>query len=254
MSMTNSTPHISIFDIPHILDSICDHLSKDQLLHCLEVSRTWRQAFIPQALRHVRFTNLKDHQTWTILNSAAIIRPNYLMRPSIVDQTKNALLMIETSPRLHTLTVEKVSRQYRADHFTDAVFRSISTHKVAHPDQANLFQSLPVGIQDFEFSALSWYPTGRNAPFAWPDPSEFSETRYLALERLAIRGLHFPTRSRWSSPSEVVETEESSSDQIDCNPDDDPCPDLETIKLTNGGCYSHYHNRDSDPARVAAPL
>ncbi|KAF9080644.1 hypothetical protein BGX23_001848 [Mortierella sp. AD031] len=72
--MTNSTPHISIFDIPHILDSICDHLSKDQLLHCLEVSRTWRQAFIPQALRHVRFTNLKDHQTWTILNSAAIIR------------------------------------------------------------------------------------------------------------------------------------------------------------------------------------
>ncbi|OAQ35200.1 hypothetical protein K457DRAFT_121180 [Linnemannia elongata AG-77] len=69
-----STPQISIFDIPHILDLICDDLSKDQLLLCLKVSRSWCTNFTPQVPRHIRFSNLKSHQTWTVLRSARLIR------------------------------------------------------------------------------------------------------------------------------------------------------------------------------------
>ncbi|KAF9141570.1 hypothetical protein BGX30_004533, partial [Mortierella sp. GBA39] len=132
-TFSNNTPQISIFDIPHILDLICGDLSKDQLLTCLEVSRTWRTNFTLQALRHVRFSNLKSRQTWTVLHSAGLIRSltidiadagwfldnafgssyyanlrelhcvdfnyrqkpkpvgHYFTRPSIVDQSQNAL-------------------------------------------------------------------------------------------------------------------------------------------------------------------
>ncbi|KAG0272993.1 hypothetical protein BGZ95_011218, partial [Linnemannia exigua] len=38
---------------------------------CLQVSRYWHDLFKPQALRYVRFADLKKHQTWTILNNAA---------------------------------------------------------------------------------------------------------------------------------------------------------------------------------------
>ncbi|KAF9083499.1 hypothetical protein BGX29_003103 [Mortierella sp. GBA35] len=62
------TTHISIFEIPLILDLICDHLSRADLLPCLQVSHLWHDLFKPQALRYVRFADLKKHQTWTILD------------------------------------------------------------------------------------------------------------------------------------------------------------------------------------------
>ncbi|KAF9909427.1 hypothetical protein EC991_008566 [Linnemannia zychae] len=71
------TPHntpIHIFDIPLILDLICDHLTKDDLLPCLQVSHYWHDLFKPQFLRCVRFADLKEHQTWAILDNAARIR------------------------------------------------------------------------------------------------------------------------------------------------------------------------------------
>ncbi|KAF9912721.1 hypothetical protein EC991_009457 [Linnemannia zychae] len=200
---------ITIFDIPHILDQICDDLSKDDLLVCLDVSRAWRILFTPQALRHVRFSNLKSHQTWTILNRTSLIRslkvdisdagwflnnpnivvspfnnlcelhcvdfnytkkpkpgPYFFTRPPIFDQSENALLLIALVPKLHTLTIDNISRQYRTDHFTEDILKSIYTHnsltKISiripwAPSRfmPTLLNSLPKNLQDFEFSVKS---------------------------------------------------------------------------------------------------
>ncbi|KAG0373826.1 hypothetical protein BGX24_011194 [Mortierella sp. AD032] len=156
----SSTTQISIFDIPHILDQICDDLSKDQLLTCLDVSRTWRVLFTPQALHHVRFSNLKSHQTCTILRRASLIRSltvdiadagwflnntvvvvppfnnlrelhcvDFNYRPkskaarAVVDLAENSLLFIASSPKLHTLMVNNISHHYCSYHFTEDVFK-----------------------------------------------------------------------------------------------------------------------------------
>ncbi|KAK3839950.1 MAG: hypothetical protein J3R72DRAFT_492281 [Linnemannia gamsii] len=68
-----SNTQIYIFNILHILDQICDDISKYQLLACLQVSRTWKLLFTPQTLCHVRFSNLKNHQTWIIFHCASLI-------------------------------------------------------------------------------------------------------------------------------------------------------------------------------------
>ncbi|KAF9132687.1 hypothetical protein BGW39_011550 [Mortierella sp. 14UC] len=228
-------PQISIFDIPHILDLICDDLSKDQLLACLDVSRTWRVLFTPHALRYVCFSNLKSHQTWTILNRASLIRsltidisdagwflnnptvvvpslnnlrelhcvdfnyrpkpraagPYFFTRPSIVDQSENALLLIASSPKLHTLTIDNISRQYRTDHFTEAVLKSIYTHSsltnikirlssAPHEFSLILFNSLPEGLQDFELSQLERLVLGEWCSI----PTPASETEPLIIDQV----------------------------------------------------------------------
>ncbi|KAG0070933.1 hypothetical protein BGZ90_012449 [Linnemannia elongata] len=267
-----STPQISIFDIPHILDLICNDLSKDQLLACLEVSRTWRTNFTPQALRYVRFSNLKSHQTWTVLRSAGLIRSltidiadagwfldnafgssyysnlrelhcvdfNYVQkpkpegyyyytRPSIVDQSQNALRLINSCPRLRSLTVDHLSRQYRSDHFTEDIFKSIYTHTslatikihlecVPYEFSTVLIKSLPASLKDFELSVKCWIPSTRlyswsPAPrqfypmegYPWQqqgqdsmESSTFSEARPVPLERLALGGLYERRRPGWA--------------------------------------------------------
>ncbi|KAK3834211.1 MAG: hypothetical protein JOS17DRAFT_738396 [Linnemannia elongata] len=268
--LLNNTPQISIFDIPHIIDLICDDLSKDQLLACLEVSRTWRTIFSPQALRHVRFSNLKSRQTGTVLRSAGLIRSltidiadagwflnnafgssyyanlrelycvdfnysqkpkrgvYYYTRPSIVDQSQNALRLIGSCPRLLSLTVDHLSRYYRADHFTEDIFKSIYNHtslttikihlEMVPPEFSTiLIKSLPASLKDFELSIRCWIPSTRL--YSWSHPprqfypkdgypwqqqeqdsmesSTFSGARTLPLERLALGGLHERQRPGW---------------------------------------------------------
>ncbi|KAK3839918.1 MAG: hypothetical protein J3R72DRAFT_492251 [Linnemannia gamsii] len=186
----SSTTQISIFDIPHILDQICDDLSKDQLLACLDVSRTWRVLFIPQALRHVRFSNLKSHQTWTILHRASLIRSltidiadagwflnntvvvvppfnnlrelrcvDFNYRPkskaarAVVDLAENSLLFIASSPKLHTLIVNNISHHYCSYHFTEEVFKSIYTHSSLTTIKIHL-SCAPQRFSDILFNSL----------------------------------------------------------------------------------------------------
>ncbi|KAG0322790.1 hypothetical protein BGZ97_004103, partial [Linnemannia gamsii] len=243
-----------------------------QLLACLGVSRTWRANFTPQALRHVRFSNLKGHQTWTILHSAGLIRsltidiadagwflknnlgPSYYMNlrelhcvdfnyrskpkpvgyyytgPSFVDQSQNALQLIAVCPRLRSLTVDNLSCQYRTDHFTEDVFKSIYTHAslaqikihlACAPSEFTtvLIKSLPAGLKDFELSIKSWIPNARqfswsSAPsllypkdgYSWQqqqqqgsaDSSSFCGSRSLPLERLALGGLVSRPKPGWA--------------------------------------------------------
>ncbi|KAF9912249.1 hypothetical protein EC991_000140 [Linnemannia zychae] len=261
---SNYHHRISIFDIPHILDLICDSFdSKKELLPCLQVSRAWYRVFRPQVLQHVEFVNLKRHQTWTILSSAARIKSltvdisdagwflnsssstsltfspcvnlqelhcvdyAYLPKPpapklmtvaeirspppTYVDQTKNALLMIEINPKLRTLTIQHQENGYKATHFTEAVFKSLASHKcltqihISIPFISSVFRqtlicSLPVSLRDFEFccwSSNGWDEDRR----AGVDTPEFN-LKYEAislpfLERLCLRGPQSRRVSHW---------------------------------------------------------
>ncbi|KAG0272695.1 hypothetical protein BGZ95_011519 [Linnemannia exigua] len=319
----SSTTQISIFDIPHILDQICDDLSKDQLLACLDVSQAWRVLFTPQALRHVRFSNLKSHQTRTILHRASLIRsltidisdagwflnntvvavppfnnlrelhcvdfnyqpkfkavgPLYHTRPSIVDQAENSLLFIASSPKLHSLTVDNISRQYRSDHFTEDVLKSIYTHsslakiKICLSCASQvfldvLFNSLPAGLRDFELYVMILISANadyhRAIGYPWQrknqdgEETEFFTTPPLQqLERLVLGG---PAELKAeSSPLIIDQAIPISTDieDIGYNPSTptnietveallqlllDNCPDLETIELSGGSYFNADHH------------
>ncbi|KAG0279254.1 hypothetical protein BGZ95_001843 [Linnemannia exigua] len=262
MSSSSSTTHISIFDIPHILDQVCDELSKHQLFTCLNVSRTWCALFTPQVLRHVCFSNLESHQTWAILHRVSRIRSltvdisnaawllknpvvtvpcnnlrelhcldfnyqpmrnslwsHYYTPPSIVDRSSNALCLIASNPKMHTLTVENIPRRYQTYHFTEDVFRSIYNHGSLTNMKIHLtsapygfsgifLKSLPAGIRDFELSVKRWSDHNRwsgldrrmypKEGFPWQQEQEqeqdennslLSRVRALKLERLALGGL-----------------------------------------------------------------
>ncbi|KAF9288334.1 hypothetical protein BGZ88_008208 [Linnemannia elongata] len=236
---THASNHISIFDVPLILDLICDNLTKVDLLPCLQVSRYWFALFQPHVIRRVEFVNLKKRQTWATLDSAAQIRhltidisdagwflnnptspctklrklhcvdydyqvkriEDYNMQtcPSIVDQTKNALLLIEINPNLRTLTVDHREWRYRDDNFTEPVLKSLATHKsltrihICIPSLASdirfkLYNNLPVGLQDFEFS----YTTTRS-PWVYGDEYRISMPRLSTtllpvLKRICLQG------------------------------------------------------------------
>ncbi|KAG0054556.1 hypothetical protein BGZ83_010961 [Gryganskiella cystojenkinii] len=235
---THASNHISIVDIPLILDVICDNLTKVDLLPCLQVSRYWFALFQPHVIRRVEFVNLKKRQTWATLDSAAQIRHltidisdagwflnnptspctnlrelhcvdyNYQAKriedlnvtcPSIVNQTKNALLLIEINPNLRTLTVDHREWRYRDDNFTESVLKSLATHRsltrihISIPSFASdirfrLYNNLPVGLQDFEFS----YTTS-HSPWIYGDEyrinmPRLSTTLLPVLKRICLHG------------------------------------------------------------------
>ncbi|KAF9352596.1 hypothetical protein BGX34_012070 [Mortierella sp. NVP85] len=67
-------PRLVVFDIPHIVDSICDHLDSKDIWRCYRVSRSWRYLFGPHRYKNVRFADLDASQTWHILDNAHRIR------------------------------------------------------------------------------------------------------------------------------------------------------------------------------------
>ncbi|OAQ35256.1 hypothetical protein K457DRAFT_898401 [Linnemannia elongata AG-77] len=254
---THASNRVSIVDNPLILDRICDNLTKVDLLPCLQVSRYWFALFQPHVIRRVEFVNLKKRQTWAILDSASRIRHltidisdagwfldnpkspctnlhelhcvdydyqikrledyNIQTCPSVVDQTKNALLLIEINPKLRTLTVDHSEWKYRDDNFTESVLKSLVTHKsltlihisipVLLTDiRFKLYNNLPVGLQDFEFSYKS-------ADVAWIYDEDYrirtpklSTTLLPALKQICLRGTrqrvpsHFRDEKTYISP------------------------------------------------------
>ncbi|KAF9551864.1 hypothetical protein EC957_004187 [Mortierella hygrophila] len=239
------TISFSIFDIPLILDLICDNLTKVDLLPCLQVSRDWFDIFQPQVLRHVEFVNLKKHQTWALLDSAARIQTlsidisdgdwllnnptspcinlielhcldyDYLPKgkdywgllPAIVDQTRNALLLVETNPKLRTLFVEHYEWRYKSDHFTEPVFESLATHtsltrihisvqSITLPFRYSLYNSLPVSLRELEFCYRNLYSPWDESVDTTPEP-KLTTTLLPALERLCLSGPQKRVTSHW---------------------------------------------------------
>ncbi|KAG0210581.1 hypothetical protein BGX28_009217 [Mortierella sp. GBA30] len=72
--MSNSS-NVSIFEIPLILELICDNYSsKQDLQSCLQVCRLWYTIFRPHLIRYVRFADLKASQTQHVVEHAHRIR------------------------------------------------------------------------------------------------------------------------------------------------------------------------------------
>ncbi|KAF9272460.1 hypothetical protein BGZ88_004756, partial [Linnemannia elongata] len=138
-------------------------------------------------------------------------RTNPIALSPIVDQTNNPLLMIGTNPDLHTLTFEKINWQYRADHFTESVFRFLVTHKsltrlklhlgaIPHSFLNNSFDSLPVSLQDLEFRFETFYHTPLVREFR--TPADFRTTPLPCLKRLCLQGKRQRVTSHWDQTAE----------------------------------------------------
>ena len=68
-------PRISIFEIPLLLDLVCSPFhSGKEFKRCPLVSRPWRELFLPQTHRFVRFADLNVAQTWAAVDYAHCIR------------------------------------------------------------------------------------------------------------------------------------------------------------------------------------
>ncbi|KAG0215223.1 hypothetical protein B0O80DRAFT_474694 [Mortierella sp. GBAus27b] len=65
---------LSIFDIPLIIDAICDSLELSDIWSCYRVNKTWRCLFGPHRYKTIQFAYLDPYQTWDILNKAHRIR------------------------------------------------------------------------------------------------------------------------------------------------------------------------------------
>ncbi|KAG0293511.1 hypothetical protein BGZ96_002740 [Linnemannia gamsii] len=130
---------------------------------------------------------------------------------SNVDQTKNALLLVEANPKLLTLSVEHNERTYRDDHFTESIFKSLASHKslarihislasINSTFRYTLFNNLPGGLRDFEFCYRSLHYTSddwnEDGVFINSEP-ELITTVLTALERLCLRGPQKQLTSHW---------------------------------------------------------
>ncbi|KAF9538590.1 hypothetical protein EC957_006429 [Mortierella hygrophila] len=234
---------LSIFDIPLILDLICDNLTKDDLLPCLQASRGWHDLFKPQILRYVRFADLKKQQTWNILDRAAGIRLltidisdagwflnnpyspcvnlltlrcvdfgylepgdyneyydynlddigdlNLTGRP--VDPNTNALNLVQSNLNLTALEVIHERQHYRANHFTPAVFLSISNHQSLSLIKIELdivlpgsflfavLQHLPQPLEDLLFSVKGLRRQPGTSTTAQPTSQQHHSLRRVTL-------------------------------------------------------------------------
>ncbi|KAG0300511.1 hypothetical protein BGZ98_009126 [Dissophora globulifera] len=64
----------TIFEIPHILDEICESLSSRDVLSCYSCCRAWRALFDNHRFSTVRFADLCSEQTWAVLENSRCIR------------------------------------------------------------------------------------------------------------------------------------------------------------------------------------
>ncbi|KAF9209765.1 hypothetical protein BGZ49_001407 [Haplosporangium sp. Z 27] len=64
----------AIFDIPFIVELICNHLTSKEIWTCYRVNTAWRELFGIYRYQNVRFANLNSEQTWDILENACRIR------------------------------------------------------------------------------------------------------------------------------------------------------------------------------------
>lgn len=253
MPATPQKTRASALEIPLISDLICKDLTRADLHVCIQVSRHWHDAFLPQLDRFVRLSNnprkTDPHHFREVLDRAAQIRSlqidisdggwfldkydaarcinleelscldfgyqprpvngeeGYFYhasdRPSIVDQSSNALRLIQRAPKLQFLFIHHARQFYRTDHFSTEVLKAISNHKSLrrikiHLDYAvdaefriRLLQHLPASIEDFE---LVCRPSQVSTP---PPPQVITSAPLLSLKRLCLLS-SFPRQSNGS--------------------------------------------------------
>ncbi|KAF9133174.1 hypothetical protein BGW39_010387 [Mortierella sp. 14UC] len=92
--------HVTLFELPHLLDLICSHLSTNDLIPCTQVSSLWNHLFRQQLLRHIRFADLKKETTWDILDHA------HRIRSLQIDIADGGWFLLGSNPTIISTTTE----------------------------------------------------------------------------------------------------------------------------------------------------
>ncbi|KAF9431348.1 hypothetical protein BGZ76_000426 [Entomortierella beljakovae] len=64
----------SIFDIPHILDSICWFLASKDIWNCYRVNTSWHEKFSIYRYQNVRFAETTPFESWDIIENSRYIK------------------------------------------------------------------------------------------------------------------------------------------------------------------------------------
>ncbi|KAF9986722.1 hypothetical protein BGZ65_006515 [Modicella reniformis] len=136
-------PRLSVFEIPCIVDSICENLDYKDIRHCYQVNRTWRELFELHRYRDVWFTDLNSSQTQDIVNNAPRIR-------KLTVDLENATRLINAPctrlKELYCVNMRCMSRL--------AMF-GIHQFSMLEPFPVSMLESSPFSTQRSHFSMLN---------------------------------------------------------------------------------------------------
>ncbi|KAI8597257.1 hypothetical protein EDD21DRAFT_385902 [Dissophora ornata] len=90
----------SIFEIPPILDSICDNLTREDIWRCRSVSRTWLAIFGPYRWRDVTWANIEG----TNLESTVIANEQWI-RKLTIQTTDATFVKLQKTTNLKILNI-----------------------------------------------------------------------------------------------------------------------------------------------------
>ncbi|KAF9325629.1 hypothetical protein BG006_010879 [Podila minutissima] len=158
--MAYASQRIYLLDIPLIVDTICEYLSLEDILHCRQVSTAWFTFFNPHRWKTVKFADLSEKYTIEILQDMPRVRVLTvdLQDPELLDNNPyasqcthlielkctsfgymrntlcrpynprtNALFLLEINPKLKTLEIDK-SAHAVFHYFVPRVITSLSRH------------------------------------------------------------------------------------------------------------------------------
>ncbi|KAG0324515.1 hypothetical protein BGZ99_001710 [Dissophora globulifera] len=96
---------VTAFEIPHILEAICERLNAEDICHCRAVCKVWLEIFNPHHWRSVRLVDIDGHSTVPFLSPTerALIRQNAQWIRSMVIRTQETLFLDTPCTRLRTL-------------------------------------------------------------------------------------------------------------------------------------------------------
>ncbi|KAG0375969.1 hypothetical protein BGX24_008447 [Mortierella sp. AD032] len=234
--MSSTSP----FNIPHIVDSICDHLNLNDIVDCKKVCKDWSDVFAPYEWRSLHLANIEEH--WI---------------PSL----RKRNLILKHAHRIESLTIHQddiCSLLQNLSHWTEL--------RLSYPGQsrndsqatndavvvAMALSDCPPNVESLHVSYyFSWYGAGK--PHT---PQNHPSSFILPWEPLPLRKFHFdcdlscsfkiliniglipflksccPLLEDLSLPSFPEEDCETLMKTIGAH-----CPKLQYLRLNNGNTY-----------------
>ncbi|KAF9110996.1 hypothetical protein BGX27_005523 [Mortierella sp. AM989] len=146
----------SIFEIPILLDVICDNLSPKDIWNCYRSSQSWKSLFDPYRSRVVQYAYLNSTQTSSIIHNSHQIRNlkvdladaghflgsacinllnlvcidfGYTACNELIDPAVNALELISRNPKLQSLTVQHRADTQAPQPLQNSVLKALSIHR-----------------------------------------------------------------------------------------------------------------------------
>ncbi|KAF8978391.1 hypothetical protein BGZ46_006508 [Entomortierella lignicola] len=144
----------TVFEIPILLDVICDNLSPKDIWNCYRSCRAWKSLFDPYRSRIVQYAYLNSTQTSSIIQNSHQIRilkvdladAGYFLNSACINLRKlfvvdfeytndkstnpntNALELIKRNPKLQKLDIHHRADTQAPQPFHESVLESLSIH------------------------------------------------------------------------------------------------------------------------------